>query len=198
MENRGISREKWHYFTAIPWILVQLQTWEWEVKERLIMHNLRTDHVTIGCELRYLMGAKLAGIVIWKQGPGSTWPENPRLMSGRENNPTEIKGAGFRPGLEPYQIKPLATNRTASGIPPPVAYTIDHRRLYTKNRWRSVDTLLTHCWCTFLAVVTTALNILPIKTNPTSIMSIRHSTALGLSMIQCPKSLMLRWCSFEV
>ena len=34
-----------------------------EVKELIILHNLRTDHVTVRSELTYLIGAKALGTV---------------------------------------------------------------------------------------------------------------------------------------
>jgi len=42
IENPRILSEKWRYFTAIRWILVQSQIWQREVKERLKLHNLHT------------------------------------------------------------------------------------------------------------------------------------------------------------
>jgi len=33
-----------------------------EVKEQLTLHNLRTDHVTIRSELKYLIGAKIVDL----------------------------------------------------------------------------------------------------------------------------------------
>ena len=40
-------------------ILVGSQIWKREVKERLKLHNLLTDHVVIRSELKYLIGAKM-------------------------------------------------------------------------------------------------------------------------------------------
>jgi len=34
-----------------------------EVKELIILHNLRTDHLTVRSELTYLIGAKAVGTV---------------------------------------------------------------------------------------------------------------------------------------
>jgi len=64
IENPHFSAEISPYFTAIQWILAQSQIWQREVKEGLKLHNLRTDHVTIQSELRYLIGGKVAGTVI--------------------------------------------------------------------------------------------------------------------------------------
>jgi len=59
IENPRISFQIWCYFTAILRILVGSQIWKWEVKERIKLHNLRIDHVTIRSELRYLIGANV-------------------------------------------------------------------------------------------------------------------------------------------
>jgi len=74
IENPHLSAEISPYFTAIQRILAQSQIWQREVKEGLGLHNLRTDHVTIRSELRYLIGGKVAGTVIWNRGPGPTRP----------------------------------------------------------------------------------------------------------------------------
>jgi len=63
IENPPISRKITRYFTAIQRILVRSQIWLWEVKERLEMHNVRTDHVMIRSELKYLIGVKGGGTV---------------------------------------------------------------------------------------------------------------------------------------
>jgi len=71
-ENPHFSAEISPYFTAIERILAQSQIWQREVKEGLKLHNLRTDHVTIRSEFRYLIGGKVAGTVIWNGGPVPT------------------------------------------------------------------------------------------------------------------------------
>ena len=52
-------------FTPIQRILVGLQIWMWEVKERVKLNNLRIDHVTMRSQLRYLIGARVESE--WKQ-----------------------------------------------------------------------------------------------------------------------------------
>jgi len=47
VENPRISLIISCYFTAILRILVGSQIWKREVKERIILHNLHTDHITI-------------------------------------------------------------------------------------------------------------------------------------------------------
>jgi hypothetical protein len=46
-----------------------------QVKERLVLHNLRTDHVMIQAELKYIIGVKAAGTIKWNRGPGTTRPK---------------------------------------------------------------------------------------------------------------------------
>jgi len=43
-------------------ILVRPQIWTREVNERLKLHNLRTDHIVIRSELKYLIGAKIVDL----------------------------------------------------------------------------------------------------------------------------------------
>jgi hypothetical protein len=87
--------EKSRYFTAIPRILVQLQICQRGVKDRLIKHNIGTDHVTIRSELIYLFAGKVAGTVIWNRGPGSTRPKNRGFMTGPGNKPAQTMQVGF-------------------------------------------------------------------------------------------------------
>jgi len=128
IENPRISLQIWRYFTAIQWILVQPQNWQREVKERLKLHNLNTDHIVIRSELKYSIGAKVAGTVIWNCGPGSTQPKNSGFMSGPGNNPAKTEwvvllggswpGRGpsgrFQPGPKPGNPELLLT--LSSGV----------------------------------------------------------------------------------
>jgi len=47
VEHPRISLKIWCYFTAISRIFVGSQIWKREVKERIKLHNLHTDHITI-------------------------------------------------------------------------------------------------------------------------------------------------------
>jgi hypothetical protein len=76
IKNPRISVEIWCFLTAIQWILVGLQIWTQEVKERIKLHNLRTDHVTIRSEHNYLIGAKGAYL---EPRFGSNLAKNPRF-----------------------------------------------------------------------------------------------------------------------
>jgi len=57
LKKRTILGEIPGFLIATKRILVGLQIWTREVKEQLILHNLRIDHITIQSELRYLIGA---------------------------------------------------------------------------------------------------------------------------------------------
>jgi len=85
IENPLISRKMCLYFTATQRISVGSQIWKWEMKQRLVLHILHTDHVMIRSELKYLIGAKVAGTVIWNRSPG--------------NNPAKTKRFGFSAGF---------------------------------------------------------------------------------------------------
>jgi hypothetical protein len=59
IENPWILRNISGFSTAIQRRLVRLQIWKPEVKPGLKLHNLRSHHVTIRSELKYLFGAKV-------------------------------------------------------------------------------------------------------------------------------------------
>jgi len=75
IETPHFSEEISPSLTVIRRILVQSQIWQWEVKEGLKLHNLHIDHVMIRSEPKYLIGAKVAGTVIWNRGPVPTRPQ---------------------------------------------------------------------------------------------------------------------------
>jgi len=101
IKNPWILPEKWGYFTAIRWILVQSQIWQREVKERLKLHNLHTDHIVIQSELKYFIWVKVAGTVMCNRGPGSTRPKNRGFMSGPGNQPAKTERVGLLGGSWP-------------------------------------------------------------------------------------------------
>jgi len=111
IENPPISRKISRYFTAIQWILVRSQIGQRDVKEKLKLHNLHTDHVMIRSELKYLIGAKVGGTVKWNRSPGTTRPQNHGFISGPDNNPAKTKRVGFFAGSE------TEPNRTACQNP---------------------------------------------------------------------------------
>jgi len=76
-------------------MLVWSQIWKREVEERLQLHNLHIDQVMIRWELRYLIGAKVAGTVKWNCSSGWTRPNNCGFMSSPGNNPTKTKWVRF-------------------------------------------------------------------------------------------------------
>jgi hypothetical protein len=91
-------------------ILVGSQIWDREVKQGLKLHNLRTNHVTIRLELRYLIGAKIVDLKC-------------RVFGG---NVLQLCGSGLEPDQEP--------NREFG----PVANTSCDRPSLDKY-WESVD-----------------------------------------------------------
>jgi len=111
IENPLNSRKMYLDSTATQRISVGSQLWKWEVTERLVLHNLRTDYIMIRSELKYLIGAKVAGTVKWNHGPGSTRPNNRGFMSSSGNNPTKTKRFGF---LAEFGTEP---NRTSCQKP---------------------------------------------------------------------------------
>jgi hypothetical protein len=82
-----------------------------EVKEQVILDNLHLEHATIRSELRYLIGAKVAGTVILEPRGGYNPAKNRGFMSGPGNNPAKTMRFGFLAGsgTEP--------NRTAGHKP---------------------------------------------------------------------------------
>jgi hypothetical protein len=93
--NLLISSKMGLYFTATQRISVGSHIWQWEVKERLELHNLRTDHLMIRSELKYLIGVKITGIV--KIEPWSRYnaAKNHGFMSGPDNNHLKTARFGF-------------------------------------------------------------------------------------------------------
>jgi len=77
-----------------------------EMKERLIVHNLHIDHATIRSELRYLIGAKVEGTIIWNGGWGAALPKTHWFMSGPGNNPAKTEWVKFLDGsrMEPNSL----------------------------------------------------------------------------------------------
>ena len=133
IENPVISRKMCLYFTATQQISVGSQIWKLEVKEWLEMHNVRTDRVMIRSELKYLIGAKVAGTL--KIEPWSVYnPAKTRgFRSGPGNNPAKKKhfGSLARIGTEPKRrpkTGPLAGYRdlllTLTGIDSPAFWQL--------------------------------------------------------------------------
>jgi hypothetical protein len=68
------------------------------VKERLELHNLHTDHIMIPSELKYLIGAKVAGTVNMEPRSGYNPAKTRGFMSGPGNNPAKTARFGFLEG----------------------------------------------------------------------------------------------------
>jgi len=91
IKNLLISHEIWAFFTPTQRISVGSQIGKRQVKERPEMHNLRTDHVTIQWELKYLIEGKGVGTVKLEPQCGS--------------NPAEKLPVYVRSGLQTRQNK---------------------------------------------------------------------------------------------
>ena len=85
IENPPIWRRISPYFTANQRILVWSQILRREEKARLELHNLRTDHVMIQSEPKYLIGGKNVGPAKWTHGPVPTWSKNTGFRFGPGN-----------------------------------------------------------------------------------------------------------------
>ena len=92
IENPLISLKICHFFTTTQRISVGSQIGQWEVKERPELHNLRTDHVTIRWELRYLIGGQGVGTVKLEPRSGSNPAENPwvYVLSGQRTHHDKV------------------------------------------------------------------------------------------------------------
>ena len=102
------------------------------MKERLKLHNLHIDHVTIRSELKYLIGAKAVGTVKLELQSGSNLAKNPRFYGRTGEQPVKTKRVGFWPCLEPNRTEPPVKTRTAGGLPRPVANTTCEYRLINR------------------------------------------------------------------
>jgi hypothetical protein len=69
-----------------------------EVKEQVMLDNLRLEHVTIRSELRYLLGAIVAGTVKLELRGGYNPAQNRGFMSGPGNKPAKTMRFGFLAG----------------------------------------------------------------------------------------------------
>jgi hypothetical protein len=96
--NLLISSKMGLYFTATQRISVGSHIWQREVKERLELHNLRTDHLVIRSELKYLIGVKITGIVKIEPWSGYNAAKNRGFMSGPDNNRAKTARFGFAGG----------------------------------------------------------------------------------------------------
>jgi hypothetical protein len=65
------------------------------VKEGLELHNLHTDHVVIRSELKYLIGATVAGTANMEPRSGFYPAKNRGFMSGPGNKPAKPERVGL-------------------------------------------------------------------------------------------------------
>ena len=103
IENPQISPKICPDFTATQRISMGSQIWMLEMKELIKLHNLRSRHVMIGSELKYLIGSKVMGTVKWTRGPGWTRPKNCRFLSVPGDKPAKTKRVGLLGGSRPGQ-----------------------------------------------------------------------------------------------
>jgi hypothetical protein len=126
-KNRPIARIISRNFTAIQQILVQSEIWQRDVEKQLTLHNLRTDHVMIWSELKYLITVTFGGSVEqpW-HGPKvllQLGQKNTCLCPGRVTDLPRQRAAGFWPGSERSRIKPPVKTRATGMLPGPVVNT---------------------------------------------------------------------------
>jgi len=87
--------------------------WKREEKEQLELQNLRTDHVMIRSQLKYLIEAKVVGTAELEPRASSNLAEKtPGLGPVWVTTPPRHSGSGYWPGLEPNRTKPLVKTRT--------------------------------------------------------------------------------------
>jgi len=77
IENPRNSREIGCCLTSILCILIGLQFWTREEKERIKLHNLHIDHITIWSKLKYLFEAKGVGTIYLKLESSSNPAKHP-------------------------------------------------------------------------------------------------------------------------
>jgi len=123
IQNPLFSLNVCPYITATQWISVRSQIWKREMKERLQLHNLHIDHVTIQAELHYFMPSKVVGTMKMEPRSSSNPPENCELMSSPGNNLALVTrfwllrnswswrrpSGQFQPRLQPGYSEPLLT-----------------------------------------------------------------------------------------
>jgi hypothetical protein len=73
VKKRPILSENRRFSKTTQGIVVGILIWQWELKKRVEMHNLHTDHVMIRSELKYLISTKVVNLKCWvfpsKTGP---------------------------------------------------------------------------------------------------------------------------------
>jgi len=95
---------------APPRILVRSHIWMREAKEGLKLDNLRSDHVMIRSELKYLIGAKTVDLTCWVFG-GKTAPF-PTVRVFRVVRPVATVRFQVEPNPEPTrEFWPIANTR---------------------------------------------------------------------------------------
>jgi hypothetical protein len=107
-EFRGFS-------IAPPRLLVRSQIWIQKVKERLKLDNLRTDHVIIQSELKYLIGAKIVDLKC-RVFCGKTAPF-PTVWVFHVGRPVETVQFRVEPNPEPTrEFGPVGNTRSSNPV----------------------------------------------------------------------------------
>jgi len=106
----GDFKRNWRVFDRDSRILAGSQICKREVKERLNLHNLRTDHVVIQSELKYLIGAKMVNST-YRDFGGETAPF-PTVWVFRVVRPGSTVRVQVEQDPEPTrQVGPIANTR---------------------------------------------------------------------------------------
>jgi len=144
LESRSKIREFWLYlvlfFTATQPISVRLQIWMLEVKEFIIQHNLRTDHVTVQSELTYLIEAKAVGIVNMELLSGFNHAKYPRFFVRARSQSAKTKAGQIFGWVSNWiQLNHRSKPRPLAGYPHPLLILVPtgifltvHTRLFVK------------------------------------------------------------------
>jgi len=98
IENTQFSPLMLCILRATQQLLVGWLIWMREVNERLILYNLRIDHVMIRWQLTYWIAANAGGTIIWNRSLGTTQPKNHGFMSCPGTNPAKTKWVRFLAG----------------------------------------------------------------------------------------------------
>jgi hypothetical protein len=95
------------YFTAAQQMLVPSRFLYSEVTECLQLQNQGLLHLTMGWDLGYVIGAKLAGTVSCTEDQGSVWSENCGSTSGPGNKHSRTKWVRLPGGSRPSRKPPV-------------------------------------------------------------------------------------------
>jgi hypothetical protein len=166
---RWVSVKLRHILPQNRWLTIATQRlsvwsdiWQWEVKEQLKLYNLRTDHVMIPSELKYLIWAKNVNLKYRVFG-GKTCPF-PMVRVFRVVTPVATVRVRVEPYLEPArQFRPVANTTTNSRVEFKCSFTsiIESRVMRTLAVWESLSLF----WRPGLSMINTASVLCIMKVN---------------------------------